>query len=224
MRPPCEQNLRHLIPQFRAHLAVRLKHAGWSQTLIAKELGITQAAISGYLRVYKEKTPFTTSFFYKTVDTVVKGLLENNLPPNEVVAHICQLCLTQRIGGPLCSQHKKDIPQLESVNCNLCHNFPPSKTKQTSRVRTAVLTELADAFQELQLESISERLIPEVRSNLIYSIPNAQSLDDIAGFPGRITRIHNRIATITQPEFGGSTYTGKLLLAFQTTTPKRHER
>ncbi|MHA1839829.1 MAG: thiamine-phosphate synthase family protein [Candidatus Ranarchaeia archaeon] len=213
MRPPCEQSLRYLIPQLRAHLAHHLKISGWSQNKIADELGITQAAVSGYLKQYEKHTSFTTPLFHETIKKIHRRLLEGTNTADTVVADICSLCLSQRVEGPLCRQHRIDVPALNQCGCTVCYNFPSGKVQHMIKNRTAVITTLVSALRLLQAHKLSATLLPEVRSNIVYSIPNAKVVEDIAGFPGRLTKIHERIVAAAHPEFGASTHTARLLLA-----------
>ena len=56
-------------------------------------------------------------------------------------------------------------------------------------------------------------LIPEVMSNLVEALPYAQGVDDVAGFPGRIVKVKNKIHTAEGPEFGGSSHLARFILA-----------
>jgi len=86
--------------------------------------------------------------------------------------------------------------------------------------RTQVIEELDRAFERLKRLNIGY-LIPEVQSNLAYAIPYAESVQDVASFPGRIIRMVNAIKTIAGPRFGASRQIHHLVLAAMEYSPER---
>ncbi|PLX41361.1 MAG: bifunctional hydroxymethylpyrimidine kinase/phosphomethylpyrimidine kinase [Deltaproteobacteria bacterium] len=58
-------------------------------------------------------------------------------------------------------------------------------------------------------------LIPEVQSNLAEAHEGAESFNDVAAFPGRITKAGERVRHTEGPRFGGSRHMAKILLASQ---------
>jgi hydroxymethylpyrimidine kinase / phosphomethylpyrimidine kinase / thiamine-phosphate diphosphorylase len=78
--------------------------------------------------------------------------------------------------------------------------------------RTHVLDELDKALERLRRLSIGH-LIPEVQSNLAYAIPYAESVDDVASFPGRIMRLANTVGTFSSARFGAARQIHLLVLA-----------
>jgi hydroxymethylpyrimidine kinase/phosphomethylpyrimidine kinase len=77
--------------------------------------------------------------------------------------------------------------------------------------RFQVLECLKKAYERLRHEKIGS-LIPEVQSNLGYALPYAESPDEVAAFPGRITRLGGSIAAVAPPEFGGSSHVARIIL------------
>jgi predicted fused transcriptional regulator/phosphomethylpyrimidine kinase len=55
-------------------------------------------------------------------------------------------------------------------------------------------------------------LIPEVQSNLGYGLPYAQGPEDVAAFPGRISRYHDSVATLSGPEYDASRHVANIIL------------
>jgi hydroxymethylpyrimidine kinase/phosphomethylpyrimidine kinase len=82
-------------------------------------------------------------------------------------------------------------------------------TRQAERVQ--VLDTLGSALERLRKNRVGI-LIPEVQSNLGYALPYAETLEDVAAFPGRITRIHDSIATVSGPAFGASRHVATIIL------------
>jgi len=77
--------------------------------------------------------------------------------------------------------------------------------------RYRVILELKKAFEVLKEEKVGH-LIPEVSSNLGYALPQAQGIEDVAAFPGRIVRFKDSVAAHSDPEFGGSQHVANIIL------------
>lgn len=86
--------------------------------------------------------------------------------------------------------------------------------------RTHVIEELDKALERLKRLNIGH-LVPEVQSNLAYAIPYAESVDDVASFPGRIVRLVNTIDTLSSARFGASRQIHHLVLAAMEYDPER---
>lgn len=78
--------------------------------------------------------------------------------------------------------------------------------------RTQVIEQLDKALERLKRLNIGH-LIPEVQSNLACAIPFAESVEDVASFPGRIIRVGNTISTMASARFGASRQIHHLVLA-----------
>jgi hydroxymethylpyrimidine kinase/phosphomethylpyrimidine kinase len=78
--------------------------------------------------------------------------------------------------------------------------------------RSHVLDALKAALERLKRGKIG-LLIPEVQSNLGYALPYAETFQDVAAFPGRITRVNESVATVSGPEFGGSRHVASIILS-----------
>ncbi|MCX5872188.1 MAG: bifunctional hydroxymethylpyrimidine kinase/phosphomethylpyrimidine kinase [Deltaproteobacteria bacterium] len=86
--------------------------------------------------------------------------------------------------------------------------------------RTQVIEELDKALERLKRLNIGH-LIPEVQSNLAYAIPYAETVNDVASFPGRIIRLVNTIETLRGAKFGASRQIHHLVLAAMDYDPHR---
>ncbi|MBI4650504.1 bifunctional hydroxymethylpyrimidine kinase/phosphomethylpyrimidine kinase [Candidatus Desantisbacteria bacterium] len=83
---------------------------------------------------------------------------------------------------------------------------------QRDAEKYAIISELKSAFLKLSQGRIAE-LIPEVQSNMVFAMNKAVSIDEIAGFPGRIAKIDDSIAYVAVPEFGKSRHMASMILA-----------
>lgn len=78
--------------------------------------------------------------------------------------------------------------------------------------REEVLEQLRGALGRLDGAPLG-RFIPEVRSNLGYALPGAQSFEEVAAVPGRITQVGERIVVFREPAFGASRHIARVILA-----------
>jgi len=85
--------------------------------------------------------------------------------------------------------------------------------------RHRVLQELKKAL-ELMKEAKVGNLIPEVSSNLGYALPQAEGMEDVAAFPGRIVRYKDTVTTFSDPEFGASKHVANIILTAMKSNPE----
>ncbi len=81
------------------------------------------------------------------------------------------------------------------------------------------LMKLNDAFLILKELKIG-RMLPEIQSNLVYSLPEPLGIEDVAGFKGRIVSAGDDIYTLSYPQFGGSKHIARLLLTAKSFFPE----
>ena len=80
--------------------------------------------------------------------------------------------------------------------------------KEIERYR--VIQELKRAIEMLREEKIGH-LIPEVSSNLGYALPQAERMEDVAAFSGRIVRFKDSVTTSSDPEYGVSQHVANII-------------
>jgi hydroxymethylpyrimidine kinase / phosphomethylpyrimidine kinase / thiamine-phosphate diphosphorylase len=85
--------------------------------------------------------------------------------------------------------------------------------------RYQVIRELKKAMEILKEGKVG-RLIPEVSSNLGYALPFAEGVEDVAAFPGRITRFKDSVITYRDPEFGASRHVANIILTVMKFDPE----
>lgn len=85
-------------------------------------------------------------------------------------------------------------------------------------LRYEIIKSLEDAIALLKCRAIGH-LIPEVQSNLAYSLPFPQDENDVAAFPGRIVGIQDSITTVSGPAFGASHHIARLVMAVMAYDP-----
>jgi hydroxymethylpyrimidine kinase / phosphomethylpyrimidine kinase / thiamine-phosphate diphosphorylase len=95
-------------------------------------------------------------------------------------------------------------------------NNPISLTYEES-CRYKVIDELANAVDQLTSTKNFEKLIPESQSNIVYAIPNANNIDDVAGVNGRIVKAGDRSVSTSGIKFGASRHVASSILEYMKT-------
>jgi hydroxymethylpyrimidine/phosphomethylpyrimidine kinase len=85
--------------------------------------------------------------------------------------------------------------------------------------RYRVIQELRKAVEVLKGESVGH-VVPEVASNLGYALPQAEDVEDVAAFPGRIVRYKDLVTTFSDPEFGASKHVANIILTVMKFNPE----
>ena len=83
--------------------------------------------------------------------------------------------------------------------------------------RYKVINELANAVEQLTSTKNFEKLIPESQSNIVYAIPNANNIDDVAGVNGRIVKAGDRSVPTSGIKFGASRHVASSILEYMKT-------
>ena len=78
--------------------------------------------------------------------------------------------------------------------------------------RYEVVEALKRALKQLQAVREVAKLIPEVRSNLVYALPYARDYQEVAAFPGRLTVVEGRVFACALPAFGVSRHMASVVL------------
>ncbi len=104
MKQPCEQIVKFIIPSVRALIAQSLvEDHGLTQVVVAEKLGITQAAISYYLRSKRGNIRIRNlkhnTAVRDTVDGVTRGLVTGEYNSYDVISKLCKLCEALRSGS-----------------------------------------------------------------------------------------------------------------------------
>ncbi|MFX1370109.1 MAG: thiamine-phosphate synthase family protein [Promethearchaeota archaeon] len=210
MRPPCELVQREYLPVLRASLAKKLNLAGLSQNEIANRMSITQAAVSKYL-----KQSLETSALVNEVDSLATRMcnmmIDDSPGPDVLVKEICSACMVSRIGAGICDLHKEQVPALGKAKCRICNSLLGG-AHQSFSTRAFILQDMDDALSILSDIDGFDKVMPQVRANLVMCGDEAGSISDIASVPGRITLVGGKARAAAAPQFGASQHTASLLL------------
>lgn len=237
MRTPCEWTLNDFVPKIRREVVKNLYEMGYNQKEIAKTLGISQPRISQYLSVEKNTKRKMSSeqvqlidvqmnqIVTRTVNDIIVALKEGKKTA-ETIPIICYSCRELRMGNALCTLHRYDYPEINSVfsqekNCDLCLRWKVSPQNSKESVeslgsRFTILRDLENGANLLIMKPTFYDYIPQIGAQLCLIFEGVQgendSLENIAGFPGRIIQLQGRAKIVSRPEFNSSKTTGTLLL------------
>jgi thiamine-phosphate diphosphorylase len=84
-----------------------------------------------------------------------------------------------------------------------------------------IIEKLERAVQIMEESPEFAQLIPEVRSNIVMARYNAQTVEDVAGIPGRITAVKGIPKTVSRPDFGASSHMARLVLSVMKHDPEK---
>jgi hypothetical protein len=121
MKPPCEVIVWYVIPTIRAELAKELVKMGMSQKHVSERLGITQSAVSQYIKDKRGKGIPVNKEVRKGIKELAKQVMAES-SPKESIPGICMVCAIVKSSGVLCDLHRKDDPSL--VDCDVCFREP----------------------------------------------------------------------------------------------------
>jgi len=222
LNPPCELTVRSLLPALRIQVARELATSyNWTQTKIAKNLGVTQAAVSGYLTEDLEvaSPPFNHDDLLSLSKSLASEMALKKLNHTDLINNVCEICLSLRRGGAICVAHKVKIPELGEEKCAICVQLHMSLS-EISDARRGVLGEMRCAISLLESTPEFYEMVPQVFSNIVMGIEGARGVADVAGVPGRLVKIRGKVKALMDPEFGASSHLAKLLLVSMERNPR----
>jgi len=211
MRPPCEYVVKTYIPQVRARIIRNLieKH-GWKPIEVARALEITITSVLKYKKIILDGTDISEDYLEKVAEEATNLITSEGVTPESFIEFICKNCMVQRIEGEICKIHRMNLPKLE--RCQVCSHVYHYLSGITD-VRRNVISNILAAYNLLQSIDNFDKMIPEVRTNIVMAIDEAKDVSDIAGFPGRLTTVKGKIFAQTRPEFNASKHLATILLA-----------
>ncbi|MCQ4366806.1 MAG: transcriptional regulator [Sulfolobales archaeon] len=189
----------------RVLLAKRLRREGYSQLRIAQLLGVSQPAVKNYLSEDEEEVlrklegyGISRDEVEGYVDELVRVITAHDVP--SAMSYVTRWSLRVLSSLKLCDFHRAVDPEVPK-SCDVCKLLYVKDELQ----------ELNDAAALLSNELITP-LIPEVLSNLAYAKENAETINDVAAFEGRITKVRGVPTPASGPAWGASVHLAKVLL------------
>ena len=122
MKPVCEVAVKVLLPGVRALLARELVFSyGLSQQDVAGKLGLTQPAVSQYLRSIRGCFASKLCQSEEIVDIINTIAWEASRGSSDISLlnkEFCRICKIARVSGMLCSRHRSVCYGIE--DCEMC--------------------------------------------------------------------------------------------------------
>ncbi|MFB5599287.1 MAG: transcriptional regulator [Nitrososphaeraceae archaeon] len=123
---PSEIEAKSLIPAIRAILAKKLiKEYKMKEEIVAKVLGVTQAAISNYVRGIRGDIELIDRLLsvpevMRKVDDIAQDLVSNRAYTPSTMAKFVELCNFMRYSFIICDVHHKIESNIDEQVCELC--------------------------------------------------------------------------------------------------------
>lgn len=192
-------------------VARRLAQGALTEREIAARLGLTQAAVSKYLRGRGRLEPAIegAASFRALAEQLAAGLAEGRLSPVEALAETMRVVRLEEDRGIVCALHEKAVPSLRGLACDLCVNAGRSELVREQEV----LADLRAGLRALEADPSFAALIPSVGSNLARAKEGAQTHLEVAAVPGRIFEMRGAVRVPAAPEFGASKHVAEVVLA-----------
>ena len=203
--------VEEFLPTVRSLLAESLRDRGLTQREVADALGISQSAVSKYAHgeVAHNEAIADDDRVVELVERVADGLATGDMSRVQALVEIEVLIRQLENGDILADIHEEAMPELAETDMEFSVHDPNSRIRKTEEVRSSVRRGL----RTLTSMSGFATLIPNVGSNLVECLPEATTVDDVAGVPGRIFDIKGRATVPAEPEFGVSEHAASVLLA-----------
>lgn len=203
--------VEEFLPTIRSMLAEALRDRELTQREVADMLGISQSAVSKYAHgeVARNDRIAADQRVVDLVEGVADGLATGDMSRVQALVEIEVLIRQLEDGDLLADLHEEAMPALVEADIDFSVHDPDSRIRTTEQVRSSVRRGL----RTLTNMGGFATLIPNVGSNLVECLPDASTVDDVAGVPGRIFDIKGRATVPSDPEFGVSEHAASVLLA-----------
>nr|WP_256486937.1 MULTISPECIES: thiamine-phosphate synthase family protein [unclassified Haladaptatus] len=192
-------------------LAEDLRERGLTQSEVADALGISQSAVSKYAHgdVAGNERVREDERVARLVDEIGEGLATESMSQLQALVEVEVLIRRLEDRDLIAQLHEEAMPELAGYGGDFNVHDPDDELRATERV----LSSMRRGVHIVEGTSGFTSLIPAVGSNLCECLPNAESIDDVAGIPGRIFDVKGRATIPADPEFGVSGHVASILLA-----------
>jgi predicted fused transcriptional regulator/phosphomethylpyrimidine kinase/predicted transcriptional regulator len=204
--------VEEFLPTFRSLLAEDLRERGLTQSEVADALGISQSAVSKYVHgeVARNEDVADDERVRDLVERVGEGLATGDMTRAAAVVETEVLVRSLEARGDLlASLHEAAVPGLADHEGDFRVHDAGSAVRRRERTLSSVRRGLRALADTPGVAS----LLPNVGSNLVECLPDAEDVDDVAGVPGRIFAVKGQPSIPADPEFGESAHVASVLLA-----------
>ena len=200
-----------VLPTLRSLLASALAAHGLTERTIAERLGVTQSAVSKYLRgrLRSEPRVATAPTFLGLFEDLSGALAEDRISPLDLQSRIREAVEREEDRGVICALHEDVVPALRGLGCDICVR---GRTSDAGAEQES-LADLRSAVRALLAVPGFETLIPNVGSNFARARDGAETAEDVAAIPGRLFVMRGAARSPAAPEFGASKHVAEVLLA-----------
>lgn len=131
MMIPCEIAVKSVIPAIRAYVAKELTQTyKMRQNDVANRLGITQTAISKYVRDVRGQVVRIdqTEEIRNMMNEIVSQAANERISRTQLTLRFCEVCKMVRRNGIMCELCKRSDPVLDINLCKVCMSGPNCAT------------------------------------------------------------------------------------------------
>lgn len=203
--------VEEFLPTFRSMLAEALRERGLTQLEVAEALGISQSAVSKYVHgeIDRQEAVLTDDRVTDHVSRIADGLADGEMTQVQALIETEILIRELERGDLLARLHEDAMPAIEGR----VHEFSVHDPESDLRATEQVLASVRRGIRILQNTRGFAALIPNTGSNLVEGLPDAETIEDVAGIPGHIFDVKGRPSVPAEPEFGASEHVASVLLA-----------
>jgi predicted fused transcriptional regulator/phosphomethylpyrimidine kinase/predicted transcriptional regulator len=203
--------VEEFLPTVRSMLAEELRDRDLTQSEVADLLGISQSAVSKYANGEVERNDrfLDDERVQELAARLGEGLADGSMSRVEALIEIEILVRRLEDRDVIAEMHELEMPELSGHGGDFDVHDPDSELRAEERVRSS----LRRGLTIVESTSGFASLIPAVGSNLCECTPDADTIDDVAGVPGRVVDVKGRAEIPAEPEFGVSVHVASLLLA-----------
>ncbi len=218
MRPPCELVVRIILPYIRARIAKQLiEEHGYTLTQVSRILKISKTSVLKYRKILRESPARGVDVLNRIADEAVEHIVRGEAEDYHLIKIMCRACMLEKMGGTICSLHRSVYGFPEE--CDICRDVVLG-IGELALERANILGDLMEAYRILSTIDGFNKIIPEVRTNIVMCTKDAGKVEDVAGFPGRITVIKGKASIVSPPKFGASKHLATILLKAHKINPE----
>lgn len=204
--------VEEFLPTYRSMLATALHDRGMTQGDVADALGVSQSAVSKYVHgdVTVSAPIRGDDRVQDLVDRVADGFANDEMTPVHALVETEVLIRELETQGDLLAAlHTETMPALADYEVGFGIHDPEGEI----RSREQTLAELRRGLRVIEATGGFAGLLPAVGSNLVQCPPDAKTVHEVAGVPGRLFDVKGRVEVPADPEFGVSGHVARVLLA-----------
>ena len=204
--------VEQFLPTVRSMLVEELSRRGLTQQEIAASIGVSQSAVSKYVHGEVERAPDIERdpHVRQRIEDIADALETEAMDPVGVLVELEVLIRELEAPGQLLARlHEQTVPALANRDDMSRVHDPDSQIRTEERVRSSVQR----AIRHIERSPRFVELLPQVGANVVEALPEATTIDEVIGIPGRIIDVEGRVEIPGSPAAGVSGHLASVLLA-----------